>query len=261
MRFKKTEVCQSCSKIKNVCQTCLLDLHYHLPVQVRDSLLKLDSAVPKMEANRMFLTQKLENEVALRPNNESLVDYDKADPMGKDVLKSLARTKPYYKRNLPHVCSFYLKGTCNRGPECPYRYQVYFPWYRSLSSRHEIDMKDEQLKTQAIKDRYYGTNDPVANKILEALPEQFDAQTEDKTITTLILFGSMEKMTDSLLRPLFITFGEIESIRIIHASNCAFLKYKEREPAEGAYEKYKSKGLKINDTLYKLAWAKPKRNK
>lgn len=28
MRFKKTEVCQTCSKIKNVCQTCLLDLEY-----------------------------------------------------------------------------------------------------------------------------------------------------------------------------------------------------------------------------------------
>ena len=28
MRFKKTEVCQTCSKLKNVCQTCLLDLDY-----------------------------------------------------------------------------------------------------------------------------------------------------------------------------------------------------------------------------------------
>lgn len=34
MRFKKTEVCQTCAKIKNVCQTCLLDLEYGLPTQV-----------------------------------------------------------------------------------------------------------------------------------------------------------------------------------------------------------------------------------
>lgn len=27
-RFKKTEICQTCCKIKNVCQTCLLDLQY-----------------------------------------------------------------------------------------------------------------------------------------------------------------------------------------------------------------------------------------
>ena len=30
MRFKKTEICQTCSKVKNVCQTCLLDLEYGL---------------------------------------------------------------------------------------------------------------------------------------------------------------------------------------------------------------------------------------
>ena len=35
MRFKKTEVCQTCAKMKNVCQTCMLDLEYGLPVQVR----------------------------------------------------------------------------------------------------------------------------------------------------------------------------------------------------------------------------------
>ena len=28
MRYKKTEICQTCSKLKNVCQTCLLDLEY-----------------------------------------------------------------------------------------------------------------------------------------------------------------------------------------------------------------------------------------
>ncbi len=35
MRYKKTEVCQTCAKLKNVCQTCLLDLEYGLPIQVR----------------------------------------------------------------------------------------------------------------------------------------------------------------------------------------------------------------------------------
>lgn len=30
MRYKKTEVCQTCAKLKNVCQTCLLDLEFGL---------------------------------------------------------------------------------------------------------------------------------------------------------------------------------------------------------------------------------------
>ena len=27
----------------------------------------------------------------------------------------LARTTPYYKRNAPHICSFWVKGECKRG--------------------------------------------------------------------------------------------------------------------------------------------------
>ena len=39
-----------------------------------------------------------------------------------DLLMKLARTTPYYKRNRPHICSFWVKGECTRGEECPYRW-------------------------------------------------------------------------------------------------------------------------------------------
>lgn len=38
-----------------------------------------------------------------------------------EILGKLARKAPYYKRNRPHICSFWVKGECRRGEECPYR--------------------------------------------------------------------------------------------------------------------------------------------
>lgn len=53
-RFKKTEICQTCSKAKNVCQTCLLDLEYNLPVQVRDHAMGIDGTkqLPRSDVNK-----------------------------------------------------------------------------------------------------------------------------------------------------------------------------------------------------------------
>ena len=38
-RYKTTEICQTCAKVKNACQCCVMDLQYGLPVHVRDQFL------------------------------------------------------------------------------------------------------------------------------------------------------------------------------------------------------------------------------
>jgi len=58
--YKKTEVCKGCSLIKNVCQTCLLDLEFGLPSQLRDAVLAAsgDELIPESDANREFYNQR-----------------------------------------------------------------------------------------------------------------------------------------------------------------------------------------------------------
>lgn len=63
MRYKKTEICQTCAKLKNVCQTCLLDLQYNLPVQVRDTALNITNDAPRSEINREYFAQNIEGKV------------------------------------------------------------------------------------------------------------------------------------------------------------------------------------------------------
>jgi len=151
MRYKKTEVCQTCSKLKNVCQTCLLDLEYGLPVQVRDEALKIKDDLPRSAVNRDFFNQNAEKQLAETDNSVAFGQLGKIT--GKnEILTKLARKAPYYARNRPHICSFWVKGECKRGEECPYR--------------HEAPKDpDDPLSNQNIRDRFYGVNDPVAEKI------------------------------------------------------------------------------------------------
>lgn len=65
MRFKKTEICQTCSKVKNVCQTCLLDLEFGLPVQVRDTALGLDENAPRSDVNKEYFAQNMDAHVRI----------------------------------------------------------------------------------------------------------------------------------------------------------------------------------------------------
>jgi pre-mRNA-splicing factor RBM22/SLT11 len=139
-RYKKSEVCQTCSKLKNVCQVCLLDLEYGLPVQVRDTALGIhasDVAIPKSDVNREYFAEEQDRKARAGLDYES--SYGKARP--NDTILKLQRTTPYYKRNRAHICSFYVRGECTRGAECPYR--------------HEMPVTGE-LSQQNIKDRYYG---------------------------------------------------------------------------------------------------------
>lgn len=75
--------------------------------------------------------------------------YGKVRP--NDTILKLQRTTPYYKRNRAHVCSFYIRGECTRGAECPYR--------------HEMPVTGE-LSQQNIKDRYYGYASGLAVHLL-----------------------------------------------------------------------------------------------
>jgi len=153
MRYKKTEICQTCSKLKNVCQTCLLDLEYGLPVQVRDSALKLKDHIPQSDVNKELFNQNAERQLAGTDNTVAYGELGKITSKN-EMLGKMARKAPFYKRNRPHVCSFWVKGECKRGEECPYRHEA------------PTDSEDP-LSNQNIKDRFYGINDPVADKLVK----------------------------------------------------------------------------------------------
>jgi pre-mRNA-splicing factor RBM22/SLT11 len=237
-RFKKTEICQICAKLKNVCQTCLLDLEFGLPVQVRDSQMPETERIPLSDVNREYMADQAERQIA-----QGTLQYNKLTSQVSEQLKKLARSEPYYKRNEAHVCSFFLKGTCNRGANCPYK--------------HEIPEDKGELAHQNLKDRYYGVNDPVAKKILgkvEQMPTLVPPA--DKEIKTLYIGNVNPLITESDLRDCFYAYGELMSIKMVPEKMCAFVTYTTREAAESAAEALFNK-LVVKGVPLRISWGKP----
>ncbi|KAL7082357.1 hypothetical protein ACP275_14G093600 [Erythranthe tilingii] len=239
-RYKKSEICQTCSKLKNVCQVCLLDLEYGLPVQVRDTALCINSndAIPKSDVNREYFAEEHDRRARAGIDYES--SYGKV--RANDTILKLQRTAPYYKRNRAHVCSFFVRGQCTRGPECPYR--------------HEMPVEGE-LSHQNIKDRYYGVNDPVAMKLLNKAGEMPSLlPPDDHSIRTLYVGGLDARITEQDLRDNFYAHGEIESVKMVLQRACAFVTYMTREGAEKAAEELVNR-LVIKGLRLKLLWGRP----
>lgn len=238
-RYKATVICQSCAKMKNVCQTCLFDLEYGLPVQVRDKFLEEQGqtklALPASRIGRDFALQ----EFAKQDDNDLPYGKTAAHPM----LKRLARMTPYYKRNEARICTFYVKGACNRGGDCPFR--------------HELPIGGE-LANQKLRDRFHGENDPVALKLLRRAEEDFTLRPpEDRSITTIYLGGLPPGAKEKDVKDKFYVFGEIRSIRMVPKQCCAFVTFVTREVAEEAASKL-YRILEIGGKKVQLMWGRPK---
>ncbi|ESK94569.1 rna binding motif protein 22 [Moniliophthora roreri MCA 2997] len=243
-RFKTTVICQTCAKIKNVCQTCLLDLEYGLPTQVRDTALGYQSEAPTSDINREYYAQNMESKLE---GNKSGLDNGKAQSAGKEMLKQLARTDPYYKRNRPKICSFFVKGECTRGDECPYRHEK---------------PADNELAHQNIQDRYHGRNDPVANKVLAQHSENQGLKPpEDESIMSLFLSSLAPESTEQSIRARVLQSlpsiepAKLKSVVHVTKTRCAFINFKDRETAERAAQAW-ANGLDVDNQRVAVKWGR-----
>eukprot|EP00286_Rhodomonas_abbreviata_P023555 CAMPEP_0181311784 /NCGR_PEP_ID=MMETSP1101-20121128/13337_1 /TAXON_ID=46948 /ORGANISM="Rhodomonas abbreviata, Strain Caron Lab Isolate" /LENGTH=352 /DNA_ID=CAMNT_0023418569 /DNA_START=121 /DNA_END=1176 /DNA_ORIENTATION=- len=286
-RYKETVISPEVARAKGVCQCCLMDMEYNLPVGVRDALLKgseEEQSLPQSGVNQTYYY----DQIAKASREDVEAGYGK---MASEKLVKMARNSPYYDRNLPKLCSFWLKGACSRVVEgtCPFRpccgtyrfpeiagsEQTMMHKLISALERHgavsvmrdksdEMEEIKEKLKAsqrgsrdQNIRDRYHGV-DSLTNKYL-GKAEQMDLEPpDDKTITTLYVGLMNQAVTERDLVDIFYAYGEIRSVQVIQQSNCAFVSYTNRESAETAVQKLYN-NLSIKGVRLRLMWAKPQR--
>eukprot|EP01059_Diplonema_ambulator_P023998 TRINITY_DN39730_c0_g1_i1.p1 TRINITY_DN39730_c0_g1~~TRINITY_DN39730_c0_g1_i1.p1 ORF type:complete len:295 (+),score=28.52 TRINITY_DN39730_c0_g1_i1:56-940(+) len=158
-RYKTTVLCQTCAKVKNCCQCCIFDLEYGLPVAVRDAYAKGDNVQRHLsDVQREYFAER--NEVAIAGGQLTAHQSGASRQAFNPELMKLSHSTHRYERNRPHICSFFVKGECRRGKECPYRHEK---------------PEEGEMAHQNVKDRYYGNNDPVANKIFRLQREREEA--------------------------------------------------------------------------------------
>lgn len=248
-RYKKTVVCKEIAQAKNVCQVCLLDLDYGIPVAARDAALARagGTALPSSSVNRDFALNAIDKKLA---EGEDVYERDQKEA-NNELLMRLARKKPYYNKNKTPICTFWLRNACTRN-DCPYR-----PC-NGDTNMPELSAAPE-LRKQNIKDRYFGTNDPVADQMLKRAMERPSRKLtppEDTSITTLFI-GNVdpEKIVEDDVRTRFYRYGEIKGIRMIGNKKCAFITFATREGAEKAAEDA-ALNLEINGEQCRLQWGK-----
>jgi pre-mRNA-splicing factor RBM22/SLT11 len=169
-------------------------LDFGLPVELRDKFIDSTAvvAMPKDATNRDFWANTVNQQI------------DKLDLPYKnlEVHYSLAEVSkkfgPSAKRNLPKVCTFFIRGLCTRGTLCPYRHE-------------KIDEEDlESLKKgvnveERIRERFHGINDPIAKKILDRVKESnLPKEPEDMNITTLFIGGVEEGISEDDIKKQFL---------------------------------------------------------
>lgn len=253
-RFKATIICQLCSRMKNVCQCCLLDLDFGLPVQLRDKYLAENEhvSIPTSRVGIDYQVQMAQRALESGSTGALAIESGYTKLADNPHLQRIARTAPYYNRNDSKVCTFFLRGECNRGEDCPFR--------------HERVHKDVGLSRQNIHDRYHGVNDPVAAKMqarIDAQTAKMPSPPEDETVSTLFLTGVPVTVDQPAcvewLRSQFSSFGGILNIKIVPTSNCAFVEFETRASAEAAMVgKFASAELVWEGNKLKVHWARPK---
>ncbi|KAL8769687.1 MAG: hypothetical protein Q9203_005410, partial [Teloschistes exilis] len=95
-RAKRTNICLTCARLKNCCQCCMLDLSFGLPIVVRDAALKMVAPGPESSINREYYAQ--ENEREIEEGRGGVEEYEKTDEKARELLRRLANSEPYYKR-------------------------------------------------------------------------------------------------------------------------------------------------------------------
>lgn len=248
-RQKRTGICLTCARLKNCCQCCMLDLSFGLPITIRDAALKMVAPGPQSEVNREFFAQNNEREIE---EGRGLEGYEKTDEKARDLLRRLAASEPYYKKQ--------RRLEAEEGEQ------------KLLTGGEAATHEPGPIRTKDVKEKSaygsaYGARPGSSSRAAAKAPARKSANAPikpedilppaDQNITSIFITGVEDDLPEHELRTHFAQFGQLRSVVCSHRSHCAFMNYMSRESAEKAAAACQGRAI-IKGVPLRVQWGKPK---
>jgi pre-mRNA-splicing factor RBM22/SLT11 len=222
----------------------MLDLSFGLPIVVRDAALKMVAPGPESSINREYYAQEHEKEI--EEGRGGVEAYEKTDQKARELLRRLANSEPYYKKQRRLEAAEEGEGGQKRLTAGPGPIRT-----------HE-NMRGD-ARGGPIRGGRGGSRGGRAFPGTTQLPPgpQDILPPRDPNITSLFVTGVEDDLPEHAIRKFFTPFGTLRSIVCSHRAHCAFINYATREGAEAAAEACQGKAV-IAGCPLRVQWGKPK---
>lgn len=243
-RQKRTNLCLTCARLKNCCQCCMLDLSFGLPIVVRDAALKMVTPGPQSDINRQYYAQEHEREI--EEGRGAVEAYDKTDEKARDLLKRLARSEPYHKKQRREDTEGEGAQKALPGPGGE----------SSAAGGHTPG----PIRTRGAASGRGGMRPGRGGRMggAPAAPSPEDwLPPRDPNVASLFVTGVEDDLPEHEIRTHFAQYGKLRSVVCSHRAHCAYINYVQRKDAETAAETLKGKVV-IKGCPMKVTWGKPK---
>lgn len=214
----------------------MLDLSFGLPIVVRDAALKMVAPGPQSAVNREYYAQNNEREIEEgRGGTEA---YEKTDEKARELLRRLANSEPYFKKQRRIAPEEETSTALTKGPG-------------------PIRTADSRGGARGGRGRG-GRGGRAFPGTAHLPPTQQDIlPPADTSITSLFVTGVEDDLPEHKIRDFFSAHGKLRSLVCSHMSHCAFVNYATREGAEAAAEALQGRAV-IAGCPLRVQWGRPR---
>ncbi|KAI9736354.1 MAG: Pre-mRNA-splicing factor slt11 [Cirrosporium novae-zelandiae] len=258
-RTKRTNICLTCARLKNCCQCCMLDLSFGLPIVVRDAALKMVAPGPQSSINREYYAQEHEREI--EEGRGAVEEYEKTDEKARELLRRLANSEPYHKRQRRLETSEEGQSSTNPdGEETGQKTTSYGPGSGPGPVRTRDTRPPGALRNNPLRGGRGGGRGGMRKfpGTAQLPPQPQDIlPPADPHITSLFVTGVEDDLPEHAIRKFFSPFGTLRSLVCSHRAHCAFINYATREAAEAAAASCQGRAV-IQGVPLRVKWGKPR---